>query len=245
MDPPHRSLPSYYAASSERRQWVQDIFNRTAVDYDRVERTMAFGSGPWYRRRALLDAGLHAGMVVVDVGVGTGLVACEAAAIVGDPKLVTGVDPSPGMVAQAKVPDGVTLLAGTAEALPVASASADFISMGYALRHVDDLRTTFAEFARVLRPGGRLCILEITQPESRWARAVLKTYMRGVVPWMAGKVSQHRDTPELMRYYWDTIEACVPPAAVMELLKQTGFTGVDRRVELGIFSAYRAQKALQ
>jgi demethylmenaquinone methyltransferase / 2-methoxy-6-polyprenyl-1,4-benzoquinol methylase len=146
-------------------------------------------------------------------------------------------------VAQAKVPAGVTLLAGSAEALPVASASADFICMGYALRHVDDLRTTFAEFARVLRPRGRLCILEITQPESRWARAVLKTYMRGVVPWMAGRVSRHHDTPELMRYYWDTIEACVPPAAVVELLKASGFTAVDRRVDLGIFSAYRAQKA--
>jgi demethylmenaquinone methyltransferase / 2-methoxy-6-polyprenyl-1,4-benzoquinol methylase len=245
VDPPHHPLPRYYAGPTERRLWLRDLFSRTAVDYDRIERAMAFGSGAWYRRRALREAGLGPGMTVVDVGVGTGLVACEAARIVGDPTQVTGVDPSPGMVAQARVPAGVRLLEGTAERLPLADASADFISMGFALRHVDDLGATFAEFRRVLRAGGRLCVLEITRPESALARALLKAYMRGVVPWVAGRVARHHDTPELMRYYWDTIEACVPPATVLQLLRATGFVAVERQVDLGIFSAFRARKAAQ
>jgi demethylmenaquinone methyltransferase/2-methoxy-6-polyprenyl-1,4-benzoquinol methylase len=245
VDPPHQPLPEYYHGPSARRRWLRDLFSRTAVDYDRVERAMAFGSGAWYRRRALLEAGLRPGMTVVDVGVGTGLVAREAARIVGDPTRVTGVDPSPGMVAQAKVPLGVRLLEGSAERLPLADAAADFISMGFALRHVDDLGATFGEFRRVLRAGGRLCILEITRPESTLARALLKAYMRGVVPWLAGRLARHLDTPELMRYYWDTIEACVPPAAVLELLRRAGFTAVERQVDLGIFSAFRAQKPAQ
>jgi len=242
IDPPHRPLPSYYAGEPERRQWVRGIFSRTAVDYERIERAMAFGSGSWYRRRALLAAGLKAGMSVVDVGVGTGLVASQAAAIAGEPSLVCGVDPSPGMVAAANVPAGVRLLAGSAEQLPLEDASADFISMGYALRHVDDLATTFAEFHRVLRPGGRVCVMEITLPAAGWARAMLKTYMRRVVPWVAGRMARHRDTPELMRYYWDTIEACVPPATVLAALKAAGFIATERQIELGIFSAYHAQK---
>jgi len=243
--PPHRPLPDYYAKPAERRAWLRDIFSRTATDYDRVERTIAFGSGAWYRRRALREAGLARGMTVVDVGVGTGLVASAAARIVGDPALVAGVDPSPGMVAEAKVPAGVKLLSGTAENLPLPDSSADFISMGFALRHVDDLSATFVEYRRVLRAGGRLCILEITRPESMWAHRLLKAYMRGVVPWLAARVGHHRDTPELMRYYWDTIEACVPPATVLELLRAAGFTGVERQVDLGIFSAFRARKPAQ
>jgi demethylmenaquinone methyltransferase/2-methoxy-6-polyprenyl-1,4-benzoquinol methylase len=242
VDPPHPPLPAYYRGERERRGWVRDIFNRTAGDYDRVERAMAFGTGSWYRRRSLRDAGLRSGMVLVDVGVGTGLVAREAVAIIGDPARVTGVDPSPGMVEHARLPDGVRLLAGSAEHLPLPDASADFISMGYALRHVEDLGTAFGEFHRVLSPRGLLCVLEITQPTSRWARALLKTYMRRVVPWMAARVSRNRDMPELMRYYWDTIEACVAPSVVMAAARTAGFINVERQVDLGVFSAYRARK---
>ncbi len=60
---------------------------------------------------------------------------------------------------------GVELVAGRAEALPRADASCDFVSMGYALRHISDVRAAFAEFHRVLRPGGRLLILEISKPD--------------------------------------------------------------------------------
>ncbi len=245
LHPPHAPLPTYYGGPDERRAWLRDLFSRTAPDYDRVERAMALGSGAWYRRRALREAGLDLGMTVVDVGVGTGLVAAEAARIVGDPTLVTGVDPSPGMVAQAKVPAGVRLLEGTAERLPLADASTDFLSMGFALRHVDDLGRAFGEFHRVLRAGGRLCVLEITRPESRLARALLKAYLRGVVPWLAARVGRHADTPQLMRYYWDTIEACVPPADVLSRLRGAGFIQVERQVDLGMFSAFRARKAAQ
>lgn len=242
MDPPHPPLPTYYAGAQSRSGWVRDIFSRTAGDYERVERVMAIGTGSWYRRRALLQAGLGAGMTVVDVGMGTGLLAREAAAIVGDPARLIGVDPSPGMVAHARVPRGVRLISGYAEQLPVAAAAADFVSMGYALRHVEDLATAFAEFYRVLKPGGRLCVLEFTNPQARWARALLKLYMRRVVPWVAARLGSHRDTPDLMRYCYDTVEAFVAPETLMAGLRAAGFTEVVRNVELGIFSAYGARK---
>jgi demethylmenaquinone methyltransferase/2-methoxy-6-polyprenyl-1,4-benzoquinol methylase len=239
---PHPPLAAYFASEAERRGWVRGIFDRTAQDYERIERAMALGSGAWYRRRALLRAGLAPGMRVVDIGTGTGLVAREAARIVGDPRAVTGVDPSAGMRASARLPEGLRLLEGAAESIPLADASADFLSMGYALRHVSDLAAAFREFRRVLAPGGIVCILEITPPASRPGRALLKAYLRGFVPALARVIGRSRDTPQMVRYFWDTIEACAPPERVASTLAGAGFAGVARRVEKVIFSEYRAIK---
>jgi demethylmenaquinone methyltransferase/2-methoxy-6-polyprenyl-1,4-benzoquinol methylase len=146
------------------------------------------------------------------------------------------------MMACAKVPAGVQLVIGTAEAIPVGPASADFLCMGYALRHIGDLSGAFREFSRVLTPGGRICLLEITTPRGRVSRALLKGYMRGVVPFVARCVTGNRDTRTLMRYYWDTIEACAEPHAIMAAIREAGFVDVHRHVELGIFSEYCARK---
>lgn len=245
--PPHTPLPDYYAGASERRSFLTRIFNDTAVDYDRMDGVLAFGSGTWYRRQALLRAGLAPGMQVVDVGCGTGLLAREALAIVcadGAEGSLVGVDPSPGMMAQVHakgpLPASARFVEGRAERLPLPDASADFLCMGYALRHIDDLEPAFAEFLRVLRPGGRLLMLEITRPESRLGLAALRLYMRFVVPLLARVVARRSDTPRLYRYYWDTVEACVAPAEVLSALRGTGFAAVQRHVELRIFSEYTA-----
>lgn len=239
---PHPPLTGYYGDAENRQGWVQRMFDDTAADYDRTERMIGFGSGSWYRRQALLRAGLQPGMQALDVGIGTGLVACRAAEIVGNPALVTGLDPSPGMLGNAKLPAGVKLVEGYAEEIPFPDASFDFVSMGYALRHISDLSVAFREFSRVLKPGGRLCILEITRPDSKLLGALLKAYMRGVVPALSKLTSKKADTPLMWSYYWDTIAACAPAAQVMHTLGDSGFRDVDRHLELKIFSEYRARK---
>lgn len=244
MTVPHPPLKAYYADPAERSTWLARLFDRTAVDYDRVERVVGLGSGSWYRRRALERCGLTPGMQVVDVGVGTGLTAREAAGLAGASGHVTGVDPSAGMLRNAALPATVDLLLGTAEAIPLAADTMDFLSMGYALRHVSDLATAFGEFHRVLKPGGRVCLLEITSPRRRWARVLLKIYLHDFVPFMARYVARSRDMPELMRYYWDTIEACAPPATILNMLHGAGFIDVQRVTSLGIFSEYSARKPL-
>lgn len=239
---PHVPLTDYYANEEARPGFVRNIFDRTAPDYDRIETLLAFGSGRWYRGQALERAGLTAGMKVCDVGIGTGLVAREAIKLVGDPALIVGVDPSVGMMEQARGL-GVQLVEGRAEAIPFPDAHFDFLSMGYALRHISDLEVAFREFRRVLKPGGRLCLLEITKPEGRIAAALLKGYMKGVVPVLARCVGASRDTAQLWRYYWDTIEACAEPERVLATLEAVGFQGVRRHIEtrsLSIFAEYQA-----
>ncbi len=238
---PHATLGDYYGDDAQRASYVQGMFDETAPDYDRIEKILALGSGPWYRRQALLRGGLAAGDRVLDVGIGTGLVAREAMHIIGPQGSLTGVDPSPGMMGQVAI-DGVELVRGYAERLPRPDDSADFLSMGYALRHVADVAAAFAEFRRVLRPGGRLCILEISKPNTAFGTRVLRGYMRTAVPLIARVVGQQRHTSQLWRYYWDTIEACIAPPQVLAALEAAGFVQVQRHVELGIFSEYTAIK---
>jgi demethylmenaquinone methyltransferase/2-methoxy-6-polyprenyl-1,4-benzoquinol methylase len=240
---PHPPLTAYYESETQRAEYVQRLFDETALDYDRIERILAFGSGGWYRRQALARAGLGPGAAVLDVGFGTGLLAREALRLIGPRGSLIGVDPSEGMLAQSHLP-GVQLLSGTAEALPVADASVDFVTLGYALRHIGDVQAACREFHRVLRPGGTVLLLEITKPPGAIGCALLKTYMRGVVPMIAAAVSRGKATPKLWRYFWDTIEACVPPQRVLDTLLNVGFAGVRRQLELGLFSEYLGRKPL-
>lgn len=221
---------------------MRQAFDETAGDYDRIERMMAIGSGPWYRRRALVRSGLAPGMDVLDVASGTGLVAREAVKIVGSARHVVGVDASIGMLRSASRPRDVVAVQAMAEQLPFASGRFDFLSLGFALRHMSDLSIVFSEFHRVLKRGGIVCILEITRPEGSIARGALKTYMRSIIPFLARFAGRHRNTSQLFKYYWDTIEACVSPDEVLKALRDAGFSDVKQFVEVGIFSEYTARK---
>jgi demethylmenaquinone methyltransferase / 2-methoxy-6-polyprenyl-1,4-benzoquinol methylase len=235
-------LKQYFNNENDRIEFVSDLFDETAADYNRMERLLGLGSGSWYRRQALLRAGLKTGHKVLDVGTGTGLVAREAIRIVGRADLVTGVDPSPGMLAQTKLPAEACLLQGRAEQLPVADSDYDFVGMGYALQHLSDLGRVFGEFHRVLRPGGSFSVLEITRPRGKLASILLRAYMRGLVPALGDLINRRKKTKTLWQYYWDTIEACVPPERILAQLKSAGFENVQREVVLGLFSEYRGNK---
>jgi len=240
---PHAPLTDYYQTEQDRQAYLRRIFDDTAADYDHIEAIFAWGSGSRYRRQALIRGGLKAGMKVLDVGVGTGLLAAQACNLTGNAALVTGIDPSPGMMAAGKLPDAMVLMEGRAESLPFPDNHFDFLSMGYALRHISDLGLAFAEFERVLKPGGRLCILEITQARNRVGKWLLKSYMRDVLPLLTRLVSKQKNTATIWRYHWDSIEACVPPEQVVAALSAAGLTRVERHLELGVFSEYQAIKA--
>ncbi len=240
--PPHPMFTDRYRDGPEKRDWLRSIFDDTAQDYDRVESWLALGSGRWYRREALKRSGLVPGMAVADVACGTGLVAREAVRIVGATGRVVGIDPSPGMLKFASDRINIDARVGTAEAIPDSDGAFDFVSMGYALRHVQDLLVAFKEFHRVLKPGGRVCILEITAPESRVGRTLLAAYMRTIAGIFCRIGCRSKRTSELWRYYWETIDQCVRPEAVMHALTTAGFNDVRRQVPLGVFSEYTGTK---
>jgi demethylmenaquinone methyltransferase/2-methoxy-6-polyprenyl-1,4-benzoquinol methylase len=124
------------------------------------------------------------------------------------------------------------------ERLPFADASFDLVTIGFALRHFADLDGVFAECARVLRPGGKLLILEITAPRSAAGRVMLGAYMGGIVPPIASLLTWRRDVGKMLRYYWATTRDCVPPDVILSAMQRAGFRDTDRTVSIGIFSEY-------
>ncbi|HEX6159395.1 MAG TPA: class I SAM-dependent methyltransferase [Thermoanaerobaculia bacterium] len=237
--PPHQPLTRYYEDPSKREGFVRDIFDETAPWYDWASQFISFGSGDRYRRDALQRHGLAAGMKLLDLAAGTGPVT-RAACTVIEPRNVVAADASLGMLLSGSIP--APRVNHPAERLPFRDASFDLISIGFALRHFADLRVVFEECRRVLRPGGRVLILEITAPESGVARAFLGAYMGHVVPFAVRVRTRSARAAELFRYYWETTRDCVRPEVILGTLVEAGFHDAKRHVEMGIFSEYSAKR---
>lgn len=240
---PHAPLTDYYDDTSRREEFVRGMFDETAPWYDWADRFLSLGSGNWYRREAVKRAGLMPGMKLLDLATGTGPVARAAAEVTKDPHSIVGMDASIGMLLSGRT--GSPKVHAPAESLPFRDRSFDRITIGFALRHFADLSQVFAECLRVLRPGGKLLILEITAPESRLARAALGAYMGIVAPVAIRIRSRSARAAQLFRYYWETTRDCVRPEAILDALRDTEFVDVQRAVALGIFSEYSATREAQ
>ena len=240
--PPHPVLEAYYSTADDRQSFVGELFDGAARYYNRIGQMLDLGSGPWYRRQALRRAGLRPGMRLPDVATGTGLVARGAASILGESGGVIGVDPSRGMLGEARKALSGCLVQGRAEALPFRDDLFDMLSMGFALRHVPDLEAAFGEYRRVLRPGGRLLLLEVSRPPSPLPRWLIRVHFQHVLPLMTRISTRSEPAELLMKYYWDTIDRCVPPETILDVLRRSGYVDVERRVFFGFLSEYVAAK---
>ncbi|GAB5450913.1 MAG: bifunctional demethylmenaquinone methyltransferase/2-methoxy-6-polyprenyl-1,4-benzoquinol methylase UbiE [Halioglobus sp.] len=239
---PHPVLPDYYASEEARRRRVDQMFDDSAEHYDWINSVMSFGSGERYRQQALSRVGFEPGMSVLDAGSGTGVVAKLEQDMVGESGITVALDPSKGMLGEAKKRGVRFATQGLGERLPFGDDCFDRVTMSYALRHVVDLRVLFDEYLRVLKPGGKLLILEITRPDSAVGHALLNLYMKTIVPALTRVFRRSAEAEELMRYYWETIEHCVPPQTILETMRAAGLQSVQREVTAGTFSEYTAEK---
>lgn len=238
---PHPPLSAYYDATEERQAFLNGLFNRTASHYRNIDKATGFGSGLWYRRKALQQAGLMPGMRVLDVACGPGLVTQEALQLVGSAGLVVGLDPSIGMLREAQKGPCRKLIRGVGERLPFPDHCFNFLSMGYALRHVSDLPGAFREYRRVLKPGGIVLLLEISRPRSAALLTLSRFYIKTVLGRLFSVATGNGDMRTLMSYWWDTTEHCVPPDQILGALRGAGFTDCTlKEFGGGLLRDYRA-----
>lgn len=239
---PHPVLDAYYHDKTQRLRFVRGLFNRTAHHYDRINSIFAFGSGSWYRAQCLRRAGLRPGMRMLDVAIGTGLVAREAVAICGNPDDVIGLDLSEAMLAEARRSLPIPLIQGVADTLPLADSCVDLVTIGYALRHVGDLTATFREFRRVLRPGGAVLVMEIGRPRHPVTRHLMNAYLGMVVPAISRLSGGGEEGRTLMRYYWETIDRCVEPEVIASAMVAAGLAQVRCDTDYDLFKNYTGRR---
>jgi demethylmenaquinone methyltransferase / 2-methoxy-6-polyprenyl-1,4-benzoquinol methylase len=173
--------------ATEWNRAAQELFAPLADTYDRYARLLSFGQDP--RWRTFLVSRVHVGAddTVLDVACGTGAVALEL--LRQHDCRIVGVDQSAEMLAEARRRLGarVELRHARAEQLPFEDGAFGGLTVTYLLRYVDDPAATMRELARVVRPGGRLAMLEFSVPPNRLARAAWEAYVRAGLP-LAGRV---------------------------------------------------------
>lgn len=214
--------------ADEKAAVVRTMFDRIAPSYDRMNRIITLGFDQRWRRSLIDSLGVEADDTVLDLACGTGdfaIMARERGA------RVIGLDFAGAMLAAARerCPDDVALVRGDALRLPLAGGSVSVAVSGFALRNFVAIPPVLAELARVLRPGGRVGLLEVDEPRSAVLRLGHGLYFRRVVPAIGALLSDGR------AYAYLPASASYLPEGegLRDMLEDAGFTSVEKRSHLG------------
>jgi demethylmenaquinone methyltransferase/2-methoxy-6-polyprenyl-1,4-benzoquinol methylase len=230
LPPPDAPLPEGEA----KVRAVRSLFDTIAPRYDVVNRIMTFGMDRGWRRRAVAALSLRPGDVVVDLACGTGDLCRDLAAVGYRP---IGVDLSFGMLTHARTSS--PLVQGDALALPLPDECVAGVVSGFALRNFVDLDRAFTELARVLRPDGRIALLDVGQPERAVLRIGHGIYFGHVVP----KIGAALSNADAYRYLPRSVAYLPSPAVLLGQLEAAGFADVERRLlSGGIAQLYTATR---
>jgi demethylmenaquinone methyltransferase / 2-methoxy-6-polyprenyl-1,4-benzoquinol methylase len=224
--------------SNDHDRRIAAMFDRIADRYDLLNRVLSFGADLSWRRRALALARLGEGGRALDVGTGTGDFALALLARSPRSATVAGVDISPGMLAVAErraaragIGTRYQRLLASAESLPFADGSFDVAVAGFVIRNVGDIPGALREIRRVLRPGGRLVILDLHTPPNPILRRLYRSHAV-LSPRLAAAVGSD---PAAYRYLPRSIEAFYDPDALAGLMRDAGFARVRyERLTFGV-----------
>ncbi|MDR7483188.1 MAG: bifunctional demethylmenaquinone methyltransferase/2-methoxy-6-polyprenyl-1,4-benzoquinol methylase UbiE [Armatimonadota bacterium] len=240
------SVPDLGAPPLVRRTWVRDAFHAIAGRYDLLNHLLSGGLHLLWKRAAVRAAGLGPGGRAVDVCCGTGDLLAGLARAGGKDGRVVGVDFAWGMAAAAhrrlarERLAGAAVLLGDAETLPLRDRTLDAATIAFGLRNVPHPAQALREMHRVLRPGGRLVVLEFGQPHPAWFRALYDLFSRAVIPRLGGWLSGR---PDAYRYLHDSIRQWPDPERLSDLIREVGFADVRyRRLTRGIAVLHMATK---
>lgn len=180
---------------------IRDMFDEVAPGYDRANQVLSLGVHHQWRRRLVRATGAKPCMCVLDCATGTGDLAFEFKRAVGSHGQVTGLDFSPRMIELAKkkperTTQPVEFMIGDVLDLPFADNSFDIASIAFGIRNVDNPVVGIKEMARVVRPGGKVAVLEFGQPDSAVFARLYRWYSHRVIPtiggWITGKPASYR-----------------------------------------------------
>lgn len=220
-----------------------EMFDRIAKRYDMLNRIMSFGIDRRWRRKTVDALNIDAGHTVLDLATGTADLALAIARRRPDIDVI-GIDPSANMleVGRLKVDrvglsERISLRVGDAQALELDTDSVDSVCIAFGIRNVPDRALGLREMARVTKPGGRIAILELSEPRRGLMGPLARFHVRKVVPRLGALLSGARE----YRYLQESIAAFPPPQEFANLMEQSNLSVIEvRQFTFGVCCLYVA-----
>jgi len=242
----HDSIVPDRTSERSKKEQVAGMFNDIAHRYDFMNRFLSAGIDAGWRRKALRTLAPYSPRTMLDVATGTAEVAMLAATML-KPQHILGIDISEGMldigrskVGKAGLSEVIQLQKGDSEDIDVADDTFDAVTVAFGVRNFADLTRGLSEIRRVLRPGGRLVVLEFSKPRLPGVRSLYGWYMGRIAPGMGGLFTRN---PAAYRYLNDSVRNFPEGSAFLDVLQTVGFLETScERLSLGICSVYSASK---
>lgn len=234
-----------YGGDAPKEQQVEQMFDSIAPAYDFMNRAMTLGIDRLWRRKAVGMLRASEPKKVLDVATGTGDLAILLARKLPQAEVI-GVDLSSGMIkvgqekiARKQLSDRVSLQVGDCLALPFDNAAFDCITVAYGVRNFADLEAGYREMRRVLRQGGKLCVIELSTPTNPIIKPLYNFYTKHVIPFVGRMVS--KDT-RAYSYLPESIAAVPQRESMCELMRRAGFSEARyRSLTFGVCTIYIAE----
>ena len=236
----------YGDQETDKTEQVRQMFDAIASAYDFMNRAMTLGIDIWWRRLAVNRLKRLSPARILDVATGTGDFAIQLYKSL-HPQHITGIDLSQGMLDEARrkvkekgLEDTISFEQGDCMALPMQDNSFDAVTVAFGVRNFEHLQQGYREMARVLRPGGMLCVLELSTPTNPVIRWFYDIYSLHIIPAIGSMKSGEKSA---YRYLPQSIAAVPQGDDMLQLMRDAGLHDTTfKRLTLGVCTIYTATK---
>ena len=242
----HDTVVPFEQSTDSKKKQVANMFDQIAFRYDFLNRFLSGGIDVYWRKKAVAELKEIQPKILLDVATGTGDLAIMAEKYL-HPSKITGIDISEGMLEKGREKLKrigktaiITLESGDSEAINFPDSSFDAITVAFGVRNFQDLEKGLQEMLRVLKPGGKLVVLEFSKPKQSLFKGFYNVYMKVVTPGIGTWISKNK---EAYKYLTSSVKAFPEGETFLHILNKTGFTNTYlKRLSLGICTIYCGRK---
>jgi demethylmenaquinone methyltransferase/2-methoxy-6-polyprenyl-1,4-benzoquinol methylase len=243
---PHDSIVPFKESGANKKAQVADMFDKIAFRYDFLNRFLSGGIDITWRKKAIKELREVKPKKVLDVATGTADVAIMMQKYLNPDKIV-GIDISNGMlelgrkkIAKALLNDKIELQQGDSETINFPDNSFDAVTVAFGVRNFENLRKGLDEMLRVLKPGGKLVVLEFSKPTVSGFKGLYKLYMNLIAPGVGKMISKNKDA---YQYLNDSVQAFPQGQDFVNILNEEGYVDTYlKKLTLGICTIYCGKK---
>ena len=237
-------MPKFTHTGTRKKEYVRQMFNDVSKRYDFLNKVLSFGIDSYWRKNLIRMMNIQKGISILDVATGTGDIVFE---ILKDNNVeITGLDYAENMIVEANekaisknVLNQVQFIHGDAEELPFSDCSFDLLSISFGFRNIGHYDVALSEFNRVLKPGGKLAILEFSEPNSKIFNIMYQFYFKHILP----KVGAFISKSDGYKYLPESVKHFPSRAELKSMIKGSGFNNIIiKDLTFGVCSIFIGEK---